>query len=189
VATIYMALAVNQTSRGQRQQESDIGITTIEKDGTKVVKAKSIWKEAGDDVEKWINAREGDLLEVLEQDETLPPVVDLVFLDGKLSLYAVSVDLLLTALLSMDFTSSTCFEVDHTEIAEWICYCSRQNCKRESTVSGINKFLVESMLICQKRYHEFLIFVRDPRNGFMSLTVPFPEGFEIIVYNRGGVLS
>ena len=78
-----MALAVNQTSRGQRQQESDIGITTIEKDGTKVVKAKSIWKEAGDDVEKWINAREGDLLEVLEQDETLPPVVDLVFLDGK----------------------------------------------------------------------------------------------------------
>jgi predicted O-methyltransferase YrrM len=92
VATIYMALAVNQNSHGQRKHESDIGITTIEKDGSKVARAKIIWKEAGTDVEKWIDAREGDLLEVLEQDETLPPVVDLVFLDGKTYPCTISVD-------------------------------------------------------------------------------------------------
>src|SRR5277367_4901014 len=85
VTTIYMALAVNQNTRGQRQQELDIGVTTIEKDGSKVVKARKIWEEAGEDVSKWIDAREGDLLDVLERDETLPLVVDLVFLDGKIS--------------------------------------------------------------------------------------------------------
>jgi len=38
-----------------------------------------------------MDAREGDLLEVLEE-ETLPPVIDLVFLDGNLYPYAVCVD-------------------------------------------------------------------------------------------------
>jgi predicted O-methyltransferase YrrM len=36
-----------------------------------------------------IDAREGDFLEALE--ETLPPVIDLVFLDGNLLTYAVCV--------------------------------------------------------------------------------------------------
>jgi predicted O-methyltransferase YrrM len=89
VATIYMALAVNQNKRGRK--ENDFGVFTIEKDGEKVAKAKSIWKEAGEDVENCINAQEGDVLAVLKQDEILPPVVDLVFLDGKYHHYAVSI--------------------------------------------------------------------------------------------------
>ncbi|KAH8727073.1 S-adenosyl-L-methionine-dependent methyltransferase [Phaeosphaeriaceae sp. PMI808] len=31
-------------------------------------------------------------------------------------------------------------------------------------------------------YKDFLEFVRDPRNCFMSTTIPFAEGFEVIVY-------
>src|SRR5450756_1920652 len=79
VITIYLALAVNQSRRGQG--EKDAGVFTIEKDISKVAKARSFWKEAGEEVENLIDARGGDLLAVLEEDETLPPAVDLVFLD------------------------------------------------------------------------------------------------------------
>jgi predicted O-methyltransferase YrrM len=88
LATIYIALALNQSTPGK--QENDRRIITIEKDGSKVAKAKAIWTE-GKDVESRIDAREGNLLEVLEE-ETLPPVIDLVFLDGNLTPYAVCVD-------------------------------------------------------------------------------------------------
>jgi hypothetical protein len=89
----------------------------------------------------------------------------------------------------MDFTSIACFKADHTEIVERICYCSRQDYKGESTVSEITKGLIELMLMYQNRYHDFLTFVRDPRNGCMGLTMPFSGEVEIIVYNPGDVLS
>jgi predicted O-methyltransferase YrrM len=80
VSTIYMALAVNRNVCGQRHKA--FGVLTIEKDCDKVANAKKIWTEAGKDVEEWIDARSGDLLEILEQDESLPDIVDLIFLDG-----------------------------------------------------------------------------------------------------------
>jgi len=120
---------------------------------SKVAKAKNIWKEAGTDVEKWIDAWEGNLLEVLEQDKTLPPVVDLVFLDAWTSLALPALKLIIPRLRNGSVIVA------------------------DRTVKG------------KALYHDFLTFVRDPRNGFMSLTIPFPEGFEIIVYNRGRVLS
>lgn len=89
VTTIYLALALNQNTQSQREKE--FGVLTIGKDGNKVAKAKRIWEEAGKDVESWIDVREGNLLEVLEQDDILPPVVDLVFLDGKFYVYAIPV--------------------------------------------------------------------------------------------------
>lgn len=128
-----MALAVNQNRRGQR--EKDFGVFTIEKDGTKVAKAKSIWKEAGEDVENSIDVQEGDLLEVLEQDEILPPVVDLVFIDGKYYPYVVSVEGLAYGNPSMDFTRTPCSKASLTKIAEWVSRRGRQNNKRKDPVS------------------------------------------------------
>jgi predicted O-methyltransferase YrrM len=80
VSTIYMALAVNRNVGGQRQKA--FGVLTIEKDLGKVAGAKGVWNEAGKDVEDWIDARSGDILEVLKEDDSLPDTVDLVFLDG-----------------------------------------------------------------------------------------------------------
>lgn len=88
VSTIYMALAVNRNVGGQRQKA--FGVLTIEKDHSKFASAKRIWNEAGKDVEEWIDARPGDLLEVLEQDDSLPETVDLVFLDGMDSFHRAS---------------------------------------------------------------------------------------------------
>jgi hypothetical protein len=96
---------------------------------------------------------------------------------------------LLIVILSMDLTGTSRTKTTVTKIEERICYCSRQDHQREGSVSMRNKLLLKLMLMFQTRYHDFLTFVRNPGNGFMSLTVPFPEGFEIIVYNRDGVVS
>jgi predicted O-methyltransferase YrrM len=83
VSTIYMALAARKNAEHRR--EDVFGVLTLEKDSSKIFEAKRIWREAGSEVEGWIESREGDLLDLLEQEQLLPPVVDLLFLDGKYS--------------------------------------------------------------------------------------------------------
>jgi predicted O-methyltransferase YrrM len=80
VSTIYMALAVSQNA--SRQNREAYGVLTMEKDSSKVARAKKIWAEAGPDVEEWIHPHEGDLLEILQNEDLLPKTVDLLFLDG-----------------------------------------------------------------------------------------------------------
>ncbi|KAL6240358.1 hypothetical protein RBB50_012728 [Rhinocladiella similis] len=52
-----------------------------EKEHAKAVKARLHWKEAGDEVEPWIELREGNLLETLKVDEGMPERIDLLLLD------------------------------------------------------------------------------------------------------------
>lgn len=82
VSTLYLALAVKQNLGSRKDQE--YGVVTIEKDAMKLSKAKSIWREAGAEVEGLIKPREGDVKEVLLAADSLPPTVDLLFLDGGL---------------------------------------------------------------------------------------------------------
>ena len=81
VSTIYLALAACTNASGER--ENGFGVLTMEKSRSKLEQAKKIWKEAGSEVEDWIDAHEGDLLELLEDHALLPAVVDLLFLDGE----------------------------------------------------------------------------------------------------------
>merc|ERR1711977_710205 len=71
VSTIYLALAVGQN---MAQGKNSLEATTIagkviatEKEHAKAVRAREYWKEAGDEVEPWIELREGDLLERLKR--------------------------------------------------------------------------------------------------------------------------
>lgn len=80
VSTIYLALAISQNAAGKR--DDAFGVMTMEKDVAKMGRAKDIWKEAGKEIEDWIQPHEGDLLKLLEMKELLPHTVDLVFLDG-----------------------------------------------------------------------------------------------------------
>ena len=83
VSTIYLALAASRNARGLKK--SACGVITIEKNPVKIAKAKEIWAEAGPQVEEWVDSREGDLMEVLNNDKHLPETVDLLFLDGMYS--------------------------------------------------------------------------------------------------------
>jgi predicted O-methyltransferase YrrM len=74
VSTIYLALAV-----GQNGGEGKVIAT--EKESTKAERAREHWKEAGDDlVTRYIDLREGDLLETLKVNV---PTLDLVLIDSK----------------------------------------------------------------------------------------------------------
>lgn len=82
VSTIYLALAVGQNvTRGDSKTGGKVIAT--EKEPSKAVKAREYWKDAGEEVEPWIELREGDLLETLKVEEGMPKEIDMLLLDSK----------------------------------------------------------------------------------------------------------
>lgn len=77
VSTIYLALAVAKTKAATGK--SGVVIAT-EKETEKAKIARGYWKQCGEEVEKQIDLREGDLLETLKVNV---PEVDLLLLDSK----------------------------------------------------------------------------------------------------------
>ncbi|KAK8209479.1 S-adenosyl-L-methionine-dependent methyltransferase [Phyllosticta capitalensis] len=80
VSTIWLALAVGQNVAAQ--QRGDLGgkVIATENEPTKAARARQHWRAAGEeDVERWIELREGDLRETLKTD--LPEQVDFLLLD------------------------------------------------------------------------------------------------------------
>ncbi|KAG5953576.1 hypothetical protein E4U53_004675 [Claviceps sorghi] len=83
VSTIYLALAAGQNvADGRRATGEAVSgkVVATEKEPSKAARARHHWKQAGDEVEPWIELREGDLLETLK-GEGLPEQVDLLLLD------------------------------------------------------------------------------------------------------------
>ncbi|KAI1065263.1 hypothetical protein LB507_000799 [Fusarium sp. FIESC RH6] len=74
LSTIYLALAVAQNSGSQPGK-----VIATENEPTKAGRAREYWSQAGDDIEKFIELREGDLRETLKTD--LPEEVDFLLLD------------------------------------------------------------------------------------------------------------
>ncbi|KAF5574068.1 O-methyltransferase [Fusarium pseudoanthophilum] len=74
VSTIYLALAVSQNAGSQPGK-----VIATENEPTKAVKARKYWGQTGDNIEKFIELREGDLRETLKTD--LPEQVDFLLLD------------------------------------------------------------------------------------------------------------
>ena len=84
VSTIYLALAVKQNlpSSSSSQPQSHGKVIATEIEPTKAARARGHWEAAGEDIEQWIELREGDLRETLKND--LPDQVDFLLLDSKL---------------------------------------------------------------------------------------------------------
>lgn len=78
VSTIYLALAVGQNVGKGGQGR----VVATEKEEVKAERARGHWKEAGDEVEPWIDLKFGDLLETLKVD--MPEEVDMLLLDSEL---------------------------------------------------------------------------------------------------------
>ena len=91
VSTIYLALAVGQNvADSQSNLVAGAGgmmtygkVIATEKEPTKAARAREYWKEAGSEVEPWIELREGDLLETLRVPDSLPEI-DLLLLDSRI---------------------------------------------------------------------------------------------------------
>ncbi|KAH8841452.1 hypothetical protein MCOR27_001782 [Pyricularia oryzae] len=75
VSTIWLALAVGQNAG------DDVGVAKViatENEPEKAARARENWAAAGEDVARWIELREGDILETLKEGL---PRVDLLLLD------------------------------------------------------------------------------------------------------------
>ncbi|KAL6240362.1 hypothetical protein RBB50_012732 [Rhinocladiella similis] len=151
ISTIYLALAVGQNVSLQRKIAAGTASLTgkviaTEKEHAKAVKARLHWKEAGDEVEPWIELREGDLLETLKVDEGMPERIDLLLLDVWTPLALPTLKLVQPRL------------------------------KHGAVV------ITDNVGIAKLLYRDFLEYIRDPENGFRSLTLPYSGGLELSVY-------
>lgn len=85
VSTIYLALAVGQNvadAKAVTGKPVTGKVIGTEKEPTKAAKARDHWKQAGDEVEPWIEVREGDLQETLKVEEGMPDEIDMLLLDS-----------------------------------------------------------------------------------------------------------
>lgn len=86
VSTIYLALAIAKTKKATGKEGK---VIATEKEKSKAEQAKKYWKQCGEEVEREIELREGNLLETLKTDL---PELDLLLLDSKF--FAMSSDAL-----------------------------------------------------------------------------------------------
>lgn len=88
VSTIYLALAVGQNvahSRAATGRPVAGKVIATEQEPSKSARARQHWEEAGEEVEPWIELREGDLRETLKTVDSLPEEIDMLLLDSKSS--------------------------------------------------------------------------------------------------------
>lgn len=83
VSTIYLALGVGRNARDL----GEVGrVVATEKEGEKAAVARGYWRECGEEVEAYVDLREGDLLEMLREGVE---DVDLLLLDSECSILLV----------------------------------------------------------------------------------------------------
>lgn len=95
VSTIYLALAVGRNvaaakaTRGVAEGEVTGVVVGTEKEESKAAIARRYWREAGDEVERWIDLKVGDLNDTLAGDLGLKEgrKVDFLLLDSESSVY------------------------------------------------------------------------------------------------------
>jgi hypothetical protein len=83
VSTIYLALAVGENARSAGKMRSEATVIATEHEPSKAAKAREYWRMAGESVERYIELREGDILQTLQKDV---PEVDFVLFDSMLLL-------------------------------------------------------------------------------------------------------
>lgn len=81
LSTIYLALAVGQNaSKLEPEKRKSAKVIATEYEPSKITLARQHWSEAGEEVEPWIDLREGDLRQTLASD--LPEEIDFVLFDS-----------------------------------------------------------------------------------------------------------
>ncbi|EKJ74913.1 hypothetical protein NXS19_008618 [Fusarium pseudograminearum] len=83
VSTMYLALAVGQNVTEERAKGGNATgkVVATEKESSKAARARKHWSEAGEEVEPWIELREGDLRETLLVEEGMPDEIDMLLID------------------------------------------------------------------------------------------------------------
>lgn len=158
VSTIYLALAVGQNVADGKAGPGKVIAT--EKEPEKIKLAKAHWLEVGQEVEPYIELREGDLLQTLTKDL---PEVDLLLLDSK------SVLIPLTNL------------AHHDKVWAPLALPTLKIVQPKLRSGAV--VVVDNTISGEERYKDLLQHLRDPESGFSSLTVPYKNGLDVSVYH------
>lgn len=165
VSTIYLALAVGQNVADVKASgEAAIGkVIGTEKEPSKAERARDHWKQAGDEVEPWIELREGDLLESLKVEAGMPEEIDMLLLDSEFVSYMV---------YGLQTNTSQVW----TPMALPTLEIVKPRLRRGAIV------LADNTIMSKPLYRDFLAYVHDPNNGFKTTTTPYSGGFEMAIY-------
>ena len=172
VSTIYLALAVGQNVSAAKaaREGGDSSVTgkviATEKEPVKAARARAHWREAGEEVESWIDLREGNLLETLKADEDSTDKVDMLLLDSEYPQKCA-------AGLILGFTCS--LWLVWTPLALPTLKIIQPRLRRGAVVLADNT-------LWSSLYKDFLDYIHDPANGFKTTTLPFSGGLEMAVY-------
>ncbi len=164
VSTIYLALAVAQnTAPGQTGK-----VIATEKEPVKAERARRHWKEAGDEIEPWIDLRVGDLRETLKVEEGMPEEIDMLLLDSKFNPFHVGhlnhLDVLADLIIVWTPMALPALEVIKPRL-------------RKGAI-----ILADNTLWARSMYKDLFNYLHEPSNGFKTMTTPFRGGFEVAVY-------
>lgn len=124
LSTIYLALAVSQNAAAQGLTGANGKVIATENEPSKAEQARKYWKAAGDDLDKWIELREGDLRETLKSD--LPEQIDFLLLDSKC--FILCLKGLLTVPCSLDSSRAACAARGAASPQGWRHDCRGQLC-------------------------------------------------------------
>lgn len=171
VSTIYLALAVQQNWEQQQQrqrqtrgrtQEQQPRVIATENEPEKAIQARKHWAEAGPAVEEVIDLREGDLRLTLAEDLEL---VDFLLLDSESPTPPPS-----TECITKNIQVWTPMALPTLKVV--------QPKLREGAV-----IVVDNTTFNAADYADLLAYVRAPGSPFRSMTLPFHNGLEMIVYD------
>ncbi len=139
VSTIYLALAVGQNVADARAAggRATGKVIATEQEPTKAAKAREHWKQAGDEVEPWIELREGDLRETLKVAEGMPEQIDMLLLDSMSFPYRPEWHPWLTG-RSLDANGTARAGDCQTTAAQGSTYPSRQHGHGKGAVQGVS---------------------------------------------------
>lgn len=158
VSTIYLALAVGQNVADGKTGPGKVIAT--EKEPEKIKLAKAHWMEVGQEVEPYIELREGDLLETLNKDL---PEVDLLLLDSQYSHVPL-----------MNFA-------DHDVVWAPLALPTLKIVQPKLRSGAV--VIIDNTISGEERYKDLLQHLRDPESGFSNLTVPYHNGLDVSVYH------
>lgn len=164
VSTIYLSLAVGQVSKATGKKGV---VIATEKEAGKAAVAREHWKECGEEVEKYIDLREGDLLETLKVDV---PQIDLLLLDSRFDAFSsIGIDAIRGRGLLTGHTVWTPLALPTLKLI--------QPRMRPGSV-----VLADNTIMAAEGYKDFLAYMQAPENGFQHARLPFDNGFEMCVY-------
>lgn len=163
VSTIYLALAVGKTKTATGKSGT---VVATEKETRKAEVARRYWAQCGTAVEQEIDLRVGDLLETLKEGL---PQVDLLLIDS-------------------EFPNSYYVKEEFHVLIHDVVWTALALPTLKLVLPHLRKgavILTDNTISCAKGFKDLLEFLREPRNGFQNMTLPFTNGFEMSVYMPG----